>query len=107
MAVTYQTLIQLVQDRFRWWANPPLPARPTPALAGWTIPEWLAAAGVTTRATDERFLTQYPGTIDLGPYAPDTVAREALRTLVLEDEAEVKPGHTDVWRARPKGRHSV
>jgi hypothetical protein len=105
--VRYSTLVGLVADRFRWWANPPLVARPTPALTGWTLDEWLRQAGIRTPAPDERFRTLFPGPVALHGNSAEQLAGDALRQLTLEDEVEPMPGQRGVWRARPKDRSSA
>jgi hypothetical protein len=98
------TIVGQIADRFRWWANPPAVARPTPALAGWTVDEWLDQAGVQGPAPDERYRTQYPAALPLYGYDAHELARDALRALVLEDQVEPVPGRDSAWRARPKER---
>lgn len=98
----YDAIVGQIADRFRWWANPPAVLRPTPALAGWTLDEWLDQAGIVAASPDERFQTQWPSPVELRGYPVRQVALEAMRLLVREDEVE--PTGPETWRARAKLR---
>lgn len=101
---SHASIVAILQDRFAWWASPPAVARPTPALAGWTIEEWLSRGGVVIPSTDERFSKQFPGAVDLHGHDPVALARLALQRLCLRDIVEIAPGAAGVWRARVRLR---
>ena len=95
----YPSIVAQIADRIRWWANPPPTVRPTPALAGWSLDEWIERCGVVSVATDERFAKLYPGIVVLGPYEARHATSDALRSLVLSGHVEVCPGRPGLWRA--------
>lgn len=94
-------------DRIRWWSNPPMTMRPTPALAGWTMEEWIAVTALIEPSHEERYRLVFPSTLvrELDGRDLSGIVAEALRLLTLEDEVE-RIGEYEPfrWRARPKAR---
>lgn len=104
---SYGSIVAAIQDRFAWWASPPASVRPTPALAGWTLEEWIAQSGILEASPHERFQKQFPGRIELHGHDHVAAAVLALRKLVTSDVVEVVPGRSQVWRARVRDRRAA